>query len=240
MILDQFKWSTPGNKYEHEEYSPLYRAKEYLKAIGYCDQIYGVKKADVEKKTDSTWTELQYAIEQGTRAFLKSNPNMAQKIADRLAALSHFGGNRVNSSDLLKEKGCFFARYTLDRWVAPETGKLEEVKSDSPFKIFMEKILDMLGGKTETNEKDLPAWLHEPTSSWALGRSDNDKKDGVYRQLKALLPAPSYDLKAEGTKIASRYPLLCGRGKWQTDVMEYAIEGTVEYVHLVDAARKTK
>jgi hypothetical protein len=240
VVLDQFKWSMPGKKYLFEEHNQLYRAKEYLKEIGYCDQIYGVKQADVEKKTDSTWTMLHEAIECGTRTFLKANPDKAQKIADRLAALSFFNDNRIYRSDRFKEKGCFFERSTLDRWVDPKTGKMDEVKSDSPFRIFMEKILEMLGGKTGMNERDLPAWLHEPTSSWALGRSDCDDKNGVYRQLKALLPKPSYDLKTEGTKIASRYPLFCGHGKWQTDALEYAIEGTVEYVHLVDAARKTK
>ena len=241
VVLDQFKWSMPGKKYEHEEYSPLYRAKEYLKEIGYCDQIYGVKQADVEKKTDSTWTMLHEAIECGTKTFLKANPDKAQKIADRLAALHYFSDSRgLYRTDRLKERGCFFERSTLDRWVDPKTGKMDEVKSDSPFRIFMEKILEMLGGKTEMNEKDLPAWLHEPTGSWALGRSDNDDKNGVYRQLKASLPKPSYDLKVEGIKIASRYPLFCGQGKWQTDALEYAIEGSVEYVHLVDAARKTK
>jgi hypothetical protein len=240
VVLDQFKWSMPGKKYLFEEYHQLYRAKEYLKEIGYCDQIYGVKQADVEKKTDSTWTMLHEAIECGTRTFLKANPDKAQKIADRLAALSFFNDSRIYRSDRFKEKGCFFERSTLDRWVDPKTGKMDEVKSDSLFRIFMEKILEMLGGKTQMNEKDLPAWLHEPTDSWVLGRSDNDDKNGVYRQLRALLPKPSYDLKTEGTKIASRYPLFCGQGKWQTDALEYAIEGTVEYVHLVDAARKTK
>jgi hypothetical protein len=240
VTLDQFKWSMPGKKYLFEEHNQLYRAKEYLKEIGYCDQIYGVKQADVEKKTDSTWTMLHEAIECGTRTFLKANPDKAQKIADRLAALSFFNDSRIYRSDRFKEKGCFFERSTLDRWVEAKTGKMDEVKSDSPFRIFMEKILEMLGGKTQMNETDLPAWLHEPTSSWALGRSDCDDKKGVYQQLKALLPKPSYDLKTEGTKIASRYPLFCGQGKWQTDALEYAIEGTVEYVHLVDAARKTK
>ena len=240
VVLDQFKWSMPGKKYLFEEYNQLYRAKEYLKEIGYCDQIYGVKQADAPKKTDSTWTMLQEAIECGTRTFLKANPDKAQKIADRLAALSFFNDNRIYRSDRFKEKGCFFERSTLDRWVDAKTGKMDEVKSDSPFRIFMEKILEMLGGKTEMYERDLPAWLHEPTSSWALGRSDCDDKNGVYRQLRALLPKPSYDLKTEGTQIASRYPLFCGQGKWQTDALEYAIEGTVEYVHLVDAARKTK
>jgi len=241
VVLDQFKWMMPTKKYQHEEYHPLYRAKEYLKEIGYCDQIYGVKQADVEKKTDSTWTMLHEAIECGTRTFLKDNPDKAQKIADRLAAINYFSDSRgVYRSDRFKERGCFFEQSTLFRWVSKKTGKLDEVKSDSPFRIFMEKIMEMLGGKTDENDKNLPAWLDEPTSSWALGRSDCDDKNGVYRQLKASLPKPSYDLKAEGTKIASRYPLFCGEGNWQTDAFEYAIEGTVEYVHLVDAARKTK
>lgn len=238
VVLDQFKWSMPGKDFDMEEYYPLYRAKEYLKAIGYCDQIYGVKEADVAKKVDATWTKLQDAIEQGTQAFLKANPDKAQKIADRYAVLHFFNARESYHSDRLKKQGCFFERSSFDRWANPNTGALKDVKSDSPFRIFMDKILDMVGG-LENNEKDLPAWLHEPTSSWALGRSDNDKKDGVYRKLKALLPAPSYDLKAEGTKIASRYPLLC-HSNWQSDVMEYPTEHTVEYVHLVDAARKTK
>jgi hypothetical protein len=102
----------------------------------------------------------------------------------------------------------------------------------------MDKILEMIGA-LENDEKTLPAWLEEPSHTWALGRSNNDDKKGVYQQLKALLPKPSYDLKVEGTAIASRYPLF-RHNNWQTDVMEYATEGTVEYVHLVDAARKTK
>jgi len=241
VVLDQFKWMMPGKKFQYEEYLQLYRAKDYLKAIGYCSQIYGVKQADVEKKTDATWTMLHEAIECGTRTFLKDNPDKAQKIADRLAAISYFSDSRgIYRTDRFKEKGCFFEQSTLFRWVGEKTGKLDEVNSDSPFRIFMEKIMEMLGGKTEINDKKLPAWLDEPTSSWALGRSDCEDKNGVYRQLKASLPKPSYDLKTEGTKIASRYPLFCGQGKWQTDVMGYAIEGTVEYVHLVDAARKTK
>jgi hypothetical protein len=102
----------------------------------------------------------------------------------------------------------------------------------------MDKILEMVGG-LENDEKDLPAWLEEPRNSWSLGRTDSDDKNGVYQRLKASLPKPSYDLKGEGTKIASRYPLLC-HSNWQSDVMEYPTEHTVEYVHLVDAARKTK
>jgi hypothetical protein len=239
VILDQFKWSMPGKDYDMEEYYPLYRAKEYLKTIGYCDQIYGVKEADVAKKVDATWTKLQDAIEQGTQAFLKANPDKAQKIADRYAVLSFFNSRATYHTDRLKKEGCFFERSSFDRWANPKTGPLKDIKSDSPFRIFMDKILDMVGGQLEQGDKDLPAWLEEPRNNWALGRSNNDDKKGVYQQLKALLPKPSYDLKAEGTKIASRYPLL-RHNNWQTDVMEYATEGTVEYVHLVDAARKTK
>ena len=238
VILEQFRWSMPGKDFDMEEYYPLHRAKEYLKAIGYCDQIYGVKDADVAKKVDATWTKLQDAIEQGTQAFLKANPDKAQKIADRYAVLHFFNSRGSYNSDRLKKEGCFFERCSFDRWANPKTGSLKDIKSDSPFRIFMDKILDMVGG-LENNEKDLPAWLEEPQNTWSLGRSNNDDKKGVYQQLKALLPKPSYDLKGEGTKIASRYPLLC-HSYWQSDVMEYPTEHTVEYVHLVDAARKTK
>jgi hypothetical protein len=238
VILEQFRWSMPGKDFDMEEYYPLHRAKEYLKAVGYCDQIYGVKDADVAKKVDATWTKLQDAIEQGTQAFLKANPDKAQKIADRYAVLHFFNSRGSYNSDRLKKEGCFFERCSFDRWANPKTGSLKDIKSDSPFRIFMDKILDMVGG-LENNEKDLPAWLEEPQNTWALGRSNNDDKKGVYQQLKALLPKPSYDLKGEGTKIASRYPLLC-HSYWQSDVMEYPTEHTVEYVHLVDAARKTK
>jgi hypothetical protein len=240
VTLDQFKWSMPGKDYEMEEYYPLYRAKEYLKAIGYCDQIYGVKEADVDKKVDATWTKLQDAIEEGTRAFLKANPDKAQKIADRYAVLGFFNSRSVYNSDRLRKEGCFFERCSLGRWLGnSKISLLKDVKSDSPFRIFMDKVLEMSGGCAEEGDKDLPAWLEEPRNNWALGRSNNDDKKGVYQQLKALLPKPSYDLKAEGTKIASRYPLLC-HSNWQSDVMEYPTEHTVEYVHLVDAARKTK
>ena len=239
VILDQFKWSMPGKDFDMEEYYPLYRAKEYLKAIGYCDQIYGVKEADVAKKVDATWTKLQDAIEQGTQAFLKANPDKAQKIADRYAVLHFFNARESYHTDRLRKQGCFFERSSFDRWANPKTGSLKDIKSDSPFRIFMDKILDMVGGQLELGDKDLPAWLEEPSKNWALGRSNNDDKKGVYQQLKALLPKPSYDLKVEGTAIASRYPLF-RHNNWQTDVMEYATEGTVEYVHLVDAARKTK
>ena len=238
VILNQFKWLMPGKNLEHDEYYPLFRARDYLKEIGYCDQVYGVKQADVDKKIDGTWTSLLEAIEVGTRAFLKANPDKAQKIADRYAVL-YFFGSRGSPHERMKRDGCFFDRSSFDRWCNPKTGRLQEINSDSPFRIFMEKILDMVGGKQEQLEKDLPAWLHEPRSTWASGRTDNDDKKGVYRQLRALLPTPSYDLKVEGPKIASRYPLLC-QNDWQSDVMEYAIEGTVEYMHLVDAARKTK
>ena len=238
VTLDQFKWSMPGKDFDMEEYYPLYRAKEYLKAIGYCDQIYGVKEADVAKKVDATWTKLQDAIEQGTQAFLKANPDKAQKIADRYAVLSFFNSRGSYNSDRFRKEGCFFERCSFDRWANPKTGPLKDIKSDSPFRIFMDKILDMVGG-LENNEKTLPAWLEEPQNTWALGRSNNDDKKGVYQQLKASLPKPSYDLKGEGTKMASRYPLFC-HSNWQTDVMEYPTEHTVEYVHLVDAARKTK
>jgi hypothetical protein len=240
VTLDQFKWSMPGKDYEMEEYYPLYRAKEYLKAIGYCDQIYGVKEADVDKKVDATWTKLQDAIEEGTRAFLKANPDKAQKIADRYAVLGFFNSRSVYQSDRLRKEGCFFERCSLGRWVGnSKISLLKDVKSDSLFRIFMDKVLEMSGGCAEEGDKDLPAWLEEPRNNWALGRSNNDDKKGVYQQLKALLPKPSYDLKVEGTKIASRYPLLC-HSNWQSDVMEYPTEHTVEYVHLVDAARKTK
>jgi len=239
VILDQFKWSMPGKDYDMEEYYPLYRAKEYLKAIGYCDQIYGVKEADVDKKVDVTWTKLQDAIEEGTRAFLKANPDKAQKIADRYAVLGFFNSRSTYNSDRLRKEGCFFERCSLGRWVNSKIGPLKDVKSDSPFRIFMDKVLEMSGGCAEEGDKDLPVWLEEPRNTWALGRSNNDDKKGVYQQLKALLPKPSYDLKVEGTKIASRYPLLC-HSNWQSDVMEYPTEHTVEYVHLVDAARKTK
>jgi hypothetical protein len=240
VTLDQFKWSMPGKDYEMEEYYPLYRAKEYLKAIGYCDQIYGVKEADVDKKVDATWTKLQDAIEEGTRAFLKANPDKAQKIADRYAVLSFFNSRSVYNSDRLRKEGCFFERCSLGRWVGnSKISLLKDIKSDSPFRIFMDKVLEMSGGCAEEGDKDLPVWLEEPRNTWALGRSNNDDKKGVYQQLKALLPKPSYDLKAEGTAIASRYPLLC-HSNWQSDVMEYPTEHTVEYVHLVDAARKTK
>ena len=238
VTLDQFKWSMPGKDFDMEEYYPLHRAKEYLKAIGYCDQIYGVKEADVDKKVDATWTKLQDAIEQGTQAFLKANPDKAQKIADRYAVLSFFNSRATYNTDRLRKEGCFFERSSFDRWANPKTGPLKDIKSDSPFRIFMDKVLEMIGG-LENDEKDLPAWLEEPQNTWALGRSNNDDKKGVYQQLKALLPKPSYDLKVEGTKIASRYPLLC-HSNWQSDVMEYPTEHTVEYVHLVDAARKTK
>ena len=240
VILDQFKWSMPGKDYDMEEYYPLYRAKEYLKAIGYCDQIYGVKEADVDKKVDVTWTKLQDAIEEGTRAFLKANPDKAQKIADRYAVLGFFNSRSTYNSDRLRKEGCFFERCSLGRWVGnSKISLLKDVKSDSPFRIFMDKVLEMSGGCAEEGDKDLPVWLEEPRNTWALGRSNNDDKKGVYQQLKALLPKPSYDLKAEGTAIASRYPLLC-HSNWQSDVMEYPTEHTVEYVHLVDAARKTK
>lgn len=240
VTLDQFKWSMPGKDYEMEEYYPLYRAKEYLKAIGYCDQIYGVKEADVDKKVDATWTKLQDAIEEGTRAFLKANPDKAQKIADRYAVLGFFNSRSVYNSDRLRKEGCFFERCSLGRWVGnSKISLLKDIKSDSPFRIFMDKVLEMSGGCAEEGDKDLPVWLEEPRNTWALGRSNNDDKKGVYQQLKALLPKPSYDLKVEGTKIASRYPLLC-HSNWQSDVMEYPTEHTVEYVHLVDAARKTK
>ena len=238
VTLDQFKWSMPGKDFDMEEYYPLHRAKEYLKAIGYCDQIYGVKEADVDKKVDATWTKLQDAIEQGTQAFLKANPDKAQKIADRYAVLSFFNSRQTYHTDRLRKEGCFFERSSFDRWANPKTGPLKDIKSDSPFRIFMDKVLEMVGG-LENNEKELPAWLEEPQNTWALGRSNNDDKKGVYQQLKASLPKPSYDLKVEGTAIASRYPLF-RHNNWQTDVMEYATEGTVEYVHLVDAARKTK
>ena len=239
VILEQFRWSMPGKDFDMEEYYPLYRAKEYLKAIGYCDQIYGVKEADVAKKVDATWTKLQDAIEPGTQAVLKANyHDKAQKIADRYAVLHFFNSRGSYNSDRLKKEGCFFERSSFDRWANPKTGPLKDIKSDSPFRIFMDKILDMVGG-LESNEKDLPAWLEEPQNTWSLGRSNNDDKKGVYQQLKASLPKPSYDLKVEGTKIASRYPLLC-HSYWQSDVMEYPTEHTVEYVHLVDAARKTK
>jgi len=238
VTLDQFKWSMPGSKFEMDEYWPLYRARNYLKAIGYCDQIYGVKEADVAKKVDATWTKLQDAIEHGTQAFLKANPDKAQKIADRYAVLGFFNSRATYNTDRLRKEGCFFERSSFDRWANPKTGLLKDVKSDSPFQIFMDKILEMVGG-LENDEKDLPAWLEEPRNTWALGRTDSDDKKGVYQQLKALLPKPSYDLKGEGTKIASRYPLLC-HSNWQSDVMEYPTEHTVEYVHLVDAARKTK
>ena len=240
VTLDQFKWSMPGKDYEMEEYYPLYRAKEYLKAIGYCDQIYGVKEADVDKKVDATWTKLQDAIEEGTRAFLKANPDKAQKIADRYSVLGFFNSRSVYNSDRLRKEGCFFERCSLGRWLGnSKISLLKDVKSDSPFRIFMDKVLEMSGGCAEEGDKDLPVWLEEPRNTWALGRSNNDDKKGVYQQLKALLPKPSYDLKVEGTKIASRYPLLC-HSNWQSDVMEYPTEHTVEYVHLVDAARKTK
>jgi hypothetical protein len=240
VTLDQFKWSMPGKDFDMEEYYPLYRAKEYLKAIGYCDQIYGVKEADVDKKVDATWTKLQDAIEEGTRAFLKANPDKAQKIADRYAVLGFFNSRSVYNSDRLRKEGCFFERCSLGRWVSNhKISLLKDVKSDSPFRIFMDKVLEMSGGCAEEGDKDLPVWLEEPRNTWALGRSNNDDKKGVYQQLKALLPKPSYDLKAEGTAIASRYPLLC-HSNWQSDVMEYPTEHTVEYVHLVDAARKTK
>jgi hypothetical protein len=238
VTLDQFKWSMPGKDFDMEEHYPLHRAKEYLKAIGYCDQIYGVKEADVAKKVDATWTKLQDAIEQGTQAFLKANPDKAQKIADRYAVLHFFNARESYHTDRLRKQGCFFERSSFDRWANPKTGPLKDIKSDSPFRIFMDKVLEMIGG-LENDEKDLPAWLEEPQNTWALGRSNNDDKKGVYQQLKASLPKPSYDLKAEGTAIASRYPLF-RHNNWQTDVMEYATEGTVEYVHLVDAARKTK
>jgi len=238
VTLDQFKWSMPGKDFDMEEYYPLHRAKEYLKAIGYCDQIYGVKEADVDKKVDATWTKLQDAIEQGTQAFLKANPDKAQKIADRYAVLSFFNSRQTYHTDRLRKEGCFFERSSFDRWANPKTGPLKDIKSDSPFRIFMDKVLEMIGG-LENDEKDLPAWLEEPQNTWALGRSNNDDKKGVYQQLKASLPKPSYDLKGEGTAIASRYPLLC-HSNWQSDVMEYPTEHTVEYVHLVDAARKTK
>jgi len=238
VTLDQFKWSMPGKDFDMEEHYPLHRAKEYLKAIGYCDQIYGVKEADVAKKVDATWTKLQDAIEQGTQAFLKANPDKAQKIADRYAVLHFFNARESYHTDRLRKQGCFFERSSFDRWANPKTGPLKDIKSDSPFRIFMDKVLEMVGG-LENNEKELPAWLEEPQNTWALGRSNNDDKKGVYQQLKALLPKPSYDLKVEGTKIASRYPLLC-HSNWQSDVMEYPTEHTVEYVHLVDAARKTK
>jgi hypothetical protein len=240
VTLDQFKWSMPGKDYEMEEYYPLYRAKEYLKAIGYCDQIYGVKEADVDKKVDATWTKLQDAIEQGTQAFLKANPDKAQKIADRYAVLSFFNSRSVYNSDRFRKEGCFFERCSLGRWVGnSKISLLKDIKSDSPFRIFMDKVLEMSGGCAEEGDKDLPVWLEEPQNTWALGRSNNDDKKGVYQQLKASLPKPSYDLKGEGTAIASRYPLLC-HSNWQSDVMEYPTEHTVEYVHLVDAARKTK
>jgi hypothetical protein len=239
VTLDQFKWSMPGSRFEMDEYCPLYRARNYLKSIGYCDQVYGVKQADIDKKIDATWTKLQDAIEQGTEAFLKANPDKAQKIADRYAVLRFFNSRETYHTDRLRKEGCFFERSTLDRWVNPKTGALKDVKSDSPLRIFMDKVMDMVGGYVESDEKDLPAWLQEPRNSWSLGRSDSDDKNGVYQRLKASLPKPSYDLKVGGTKIASRYPLLC-HSNWQSDVMEYPTEHTVEYVHLVDAARKTK
>jgi len=239
VTLDQFKWSMPGKDLEMEEYYPLYRARDYLKAIGYCDQVYGVKEADIAKKVDATWTKLQDAIEHGTQAFLKANPDKAQKIADRYAVLSFFNARRSYDSDRLRKEGCFFERCSLGRWANSKIGPLKDVKSDSPFRIFMDKVMEMVGGCLEEGDKDLPVWLEEPRNTWALGRSNTDDKKSVYQQLKALLPKPSYDLKVEGTKIASRYPLLC-HSNWQSDVMEYPTEHTVEYVHLVDAARKTK
>jgi hypothetical protein len=139
----------PGKDFDMEEYYPLYRAKEYLKAIGYCDQIYGVKEADVDKKVDATWTKLQDAIEEGTRAFLKANPDKAQKIADRYAVLSFFNSRSVYNSDRFRKEGCFFERCSLGRWVNSKIGPLKDVKSDSPFRIFMDKVLEMSGGCAE-------------------------------------------------------------------------------------------
>jgi hypothetical protein len=183
---------------------------------------------------------LHEAIECGTRTFLKANPDKAQKIADRYAALSFFGSRNIYNHERFKKEGCFFERYTFDRWVGSKTNRLSEVNKNSPFRIFMEKLLEMVGTLSEEREeKKLEAWLHDAKACWRLGRTDNEDKKGIYRQLVGMLPAPSYDLKAEGTYIGSRYPLLLSKG-WQTDVMEEAHEGTVEYVHLVDAARKTK
>ena len=237
--LEQFKWLRPGKTVMHEDYRALHRARDYLKAIGHCDQVYGIKTADLPKKVDATWTPIQDVIEVGTKAFLKANPDKAQRIADRYAALYFFNAGGHYNSERFKKQGCFFERAALDRWINSKTGALKEVKSDSPFAIFMYRLLDMVGGQMEQNDKDLPVWLQEPKLVWSLGIHDVDgAKVSAYKQITALLPSPSYDLKVEGTKIALRYPLLCHQN-WQTDVMKYATDGAVEYMHLVDAARKT-
>jgi len=249
-VLDKFQ-QNPGPSRSAsspylEDYDELFKARRYLKSIGFSEHIYGVKLGDVDTKVGQNWIKVADAIEEATKAFLAANPDKAQQIADRLAVKDYFGSRHYNRSDLYKKFGNFFGRDNLVRWCYKNKGvtRLDDLDKQSPFRLFMEQVATMIVGLTGEDEEKLPMWLKSPRSNWRYGRSDTDKSGSAYKTLLSLLPKPSYDLKAESLEIIKRYPLLvttAGAYNTQTeasDAMKDASEATVQYLRLVDAAHK--
>ena len=225
-----------------DSYFPLFSARDYLKSIGYCDNIYGVKVGDTDAKVGKTWITVADAIEDSTKGFLTSHPDKAQQIADRLAAKDYFGSARNFAAETNKKTGCFFTRDTLTKWceASGPGSKLLALDPKSPFTLFMQKVSSMLGAVTDEEETKLPMWLAAPRHNWRFGRLDNNDLpvgDGVYKFLQSMLPKPSYDLKKESSLIVKRYPLLVTDGNQTvaSDAMKDASDASIGYLRLVDA-----
>ena len=246
-VLDKFQHNSGpiGSRLKpfSESYDGLFEARSYLKSIGFCENIYGVKTGDIDSKVGRNWMMVADAIEAATKAFLATYPDKAQQIADRIAAKNYFSTNRFNEGERYKMTGCFFGRNELEKWCETSGAlkKLLALDPKSPFTVFMNKVSTMLGAVTEEEETKLPMWLKRTRGMWQFARTDNDKSGAPYKFLLSLLPDPSYDLKKESAEIVKRYPLLVTGTPPRhvaSNAMKDASDASIGYLRLVDAAHK--
>jgi len=242
--LDKFEWSMHRVGVETvSDYQTLHRALAYLKSISQVKSLYGVKLSDVESKVGDGWLSFHEALDKYVEKFLADNPDKAQQIADRKAACDFFKGSQhYYNRERYGKTGCFFDRESLTRWFdssKTKTNLVSQLDPSSPFRIYLEHIYRMLGGKDEAQSK-LPTWLNEVTSIWKMQRGEDN---GDYKALLKLLPDPSFDLKKASKGLIERYPLFVkdlgfsDNEKRSSDAFNYPSEASVEYVRLIDSAR---